>query len=131
MLVRHRQAWRSCATRDLAQRERDYLQAQYRRRTQASTLIGVVGLAVAGGVWVTGPRMMLCYWCGVCLLVMWMGWLAMADLVSTQLYFKRLREDYAVEHRTLNAELDRLRRRHSNGRKVIEPGEPLQNEEDH
>ena len=48
MLFRHRQAWRSAARRGLDDREHDYRYRQYWRRSQASALIGVTGLAVVG-----------------------------------------------------------------------------------
>ena len=130
LILRQRQAWTTAQQEGLHEREHNYLYHQHRRRTRASVLIGVVGLAILGGIWVTEPRAMLVYWSGVTLMVVWMGCLALADLVNTRAYFKQVYHDRVSEHRAIRAELDRLRSREGNGRQTSESGEPKQDDED-
>jgi len=129
MLFRHRQAWQSVVREGLSDHALDYLYRQYQRRTQASALIGAVGLAILAGVWVSGLQWMLVFWSAVSLLVVWMGCLALADLLSTRSYFNQVHQDHEVEQAVLQEELDRLLGRESNGR-ARESRESNQNEED-
>jgi hypothetical protein len=100
----------------LEQEERAYRGRQFRRRMQASALIGVIGLAVLGGLWVEGPPSEALYWCGVLLIVIWLVMLAGADAVSTQSYFRDVQKRRAQEHAALQEEIDRYRRLEGNGK---------------
>src|SRR3990172_13003030 len=81
MLDMHRRSWRA-AQQDSALKERDrrFAEAQYRRRTQASAIIGVLGAAIGVGPLVPRePWPMLLYVAslgGACLCIMLLGGLA-------------------------------------------------------
>ena len=116
LVLRHAQVHRESQSRELEEREREYLSRQHRRRMQASGIIGAVGLLIAGGIWVRGPFWLVAHWGAVILLVFWMLLLAIVDIVITRQYFHSIRKDQVVEHARLQAELDRIRNRNSNGR---------------
>lgn len=94
---------------------RDYLLQQRRRRTYTSLLVGLVGLAVLGSLAVNKPAYAIAYWGCVTALVLWMGLLAVADILSTRLYYRRRLRREAAKHAALRAELERLRPREGNG----------------
>ena len=98
------------ADESLENRQRDHLRRRYRRRIQTSTMLGVVGVAILGGRLFPpdqGGAALIIYWSCVALLVLWMALLAMADIVSTRLYFGRLRRDVEVQRTVLEAQLRR------------------------
>ncbi len=121
-LVRlHVEGWRELhrRARDMAPEEYDFRRRQLRRRTQTSALLGLIGLGMLIGrlliVWRAPPTAILAYWAGIVLLVLWLGLLAVADMVATRLYFTRLRRDYLVERARLEAELRRMKRPQEDG----------------
>ena len=126
MLGQNAKAWRLAATDEMEERERDFRYRQYRRRLQANWMIAVIGLAVIVGVWVTEPLMAAAYWLGVVLVVAWMALLAVADVVATQMYYGRLRQEHRDERVLLEAELDQVKRRGSNGKPKNNPLEDLE-----
>lgn len=98
------------ADESLENRQRDHLRRRYRRRIQTSTMLGVVGVAILGGRLFPPDQSGLAfiiYWFCVALLVLWMALLAMADIVSTRLYFGRLRRDVEIQRTALEAQLRR------------------------
>ena len=76
-------------------------------------------MALVAGHWATSPAWrpwaFAAYWGMVLTVVAWMALLALADLVSTRLYFAQVREHYRVEEMRLKIDLERLRRTRSNG----------------
>ena len=86
-------------------------------------MIGVVGLAVIGGIWISEPIFFVAYWAAVTVVVFWIGILALADLVSTRFYYAQLRQKNLTMHASLRAELERIRNREANGRPEPEEGE--------
>ena len=126
MLVRNQAAWRSAQTDALEGSEREFLSRQHRRRRQTCVMIAIVGVAVILGIWVTDVRAAAAYWLGVVLLVCWMALLAVVDLVATRMHFGRLHRDQQAERIVLEAELDQIRRRGSNGRPRNEPPEDVE-----
>jgi len=99
----------------------DFLRRQRRRRTHASVLIGAVGLAVLGALWVKKPLHAAAYWGCVTAVVLWMGLLATADMVSSRIYYRQVYNRQLAEQAALRAELDRLRRHKGNGRPEKSP----------
>jgi hypothetical protein len=116
MISWHVISWRRKGHANLDERARDFYRRQYRRRMQTSAMIGFLGIAVAGGVWIREPRYALAYWGCVTIVVVWMGLLALADLLSTRAYFAQIRRDQLTEHASLQAELRRIREREGKGR---------------
>ena len=125
MLARHRAAWQAASEDELGEQEHDYLRRQYRRRLQASAMIGLVGIAVVVGIWFTDTVAAAVYWGAVALVVCWIGLLAVADLISTRMYFHSVRKGQLEEQAALQTELDRIKRRDGdgNGKPRNEPGD--------
>ena len=113
----HVLSWRGVLRLERDEREIAFLRRQYRRRVQASALIGLIGMAVAGGTWVPGPLPAALYWTGVFLAVLWLTLLALADMASSRAHYSKLHSQQLADNAVLKAQLDQLRRRHNNGRK--------------
>jgi hypothetical protein len=109
LLDMHRRSW-SAAKEDSALMERDrrFAQAQFRRRTQASGIIGALGAAI--GIWPLvppDPWPMLLYvgsLGGACLCVMLLGAL---DAWATRQNYARLRSEQLTDQVKLVRELRR------------------------
>jgi len=117
----HVSAWRALAARarQMDPTELDFRRRQLRRRTQTSGMLGLVGIAMLVGrlliVWRAHPTLILLFWGGVVLLVLWLGLLAIADMAATRYYFGRLRQSYLVEQARLRAQLRRMEETRGNG----------------
>jgi len=117
----HVSAWRALGERasQLDVEEIDFRRRQLRRRTQTSVMLGLVGIGMLVGrlliVWRAHPTLILLFWGGVVLLVLWLGLLAVADMVATRYYFGRLRQSCLVEQARLRAQLRRMERTRGNG----------------
>ncbi len=111
----HIRSWqRICRQSDVPQRELDYRRNQFRRRVQTSAMLAVLGVGLVIGqvlirFRVGGPWMIVVYWAVLIVLILWLALLAVADMVATQLYFGRLRQDHLVEEARLKAQLRQWR----------------------
>ena len=112
----HLRAWRSAQVEPLDEKAIDFRRRQFRRRMQASAMIGIVGIAVVASLAVTDAIMTAILWCFVLALVVWMLLLAFADMVSSYFYYNQIRAQHTAEHASLQAQLDKLRRPEGNGR---------------
>jgi peptidoglycan/LPS O-acetylase OafA/YrhL len=124
LLASHVVARRRYLRETLADDERAYRRRQWRRRIQASTLIGLVGIAVLGSLWVDGPPWEALYWTAVLLVVTWILVLASADVSSTRSFFGEVERRRADEHAALREEIERYRRHEGNGRRHHESEPP-------
>jgi hypothetical protein len=115
MLLRHGYVWRMTAVEGFGGREREYLRQQCRRRIQASALIAIVGLMIAGGHWIQGPLATATYWGMAAALVLWIGLLALADLTDTRYYYRTAHRDQLREQADLCAHLERWKSRAGDG----------------
>jgi len=79
LFVRNQLAWRATRTSQHDAIELEFLQRQYRRRTQANIIMGIVGVAVIVGIWLTNTIVAAFFWMAVILIVGWMALLAIAD----------------------------------------------------
>ncbi|MFH1920494.1 MAG: hypothetical protein ABIP48_11490 [Planctomycetota bacterium] len=128
----HFATWRAVLRQEsqLGPKEFDYHRRQFRRRMQTSAMLGFVGLGMLVGrllmVYGAPPLVVVVFWTGVLLLVVWLGLLAVADMVSTRYHFSRLRQNHVVEEARLEDELRRLKRTRGNGR-ADEPGGGIAN----
>jgi hypothetical protein len=109
----HVVAWRRGRAQDLEDREREFRHRQFVRRMQTSAMLGLLGVAIITGQVLT-PRLhsklfAMLFWGCVLVLVLWMGLLALADIIATQHHFGRLRTDNIVERAKLQAEARRLK----------------------
>ena len=119
LMTWHAAAWRTTREMERDEKALDFYRRQCRRRMQASAMLGIVGLGVAGGLWIDAQGdtiLSIMYWCAVLLIVLWIGVLAAADWISSRYYYELLHSHHRTEHAALKAELDRLRSREGNGR---------------
>jgi hypothetical protein len=91
----HRRSWRAAQADDsLSDRDRRFARSQYRRRLQASSIIGVLGAAIAMRPIVPHePWAMMIYVAtllGACVCMML---LALLDVLATRQNFARLRSE--------------------------------------
>ncbi|MBC8354662.1 MAG: hypothetical protein H8E66_21910 [Planctomycetes bacterium] len=115
LLLVHMRAWGRSQNEQLDEGALDFRRRQFRRRMQASAMIGVVGITVVVGLAVTDPLMTAILWFIVLSLVVWMLLLAFADMVSSFFYYSQIRAKHTAEHASLQAQLDRVRQREGNG----------------
>jgi hypothetical protein len=106
----HVRGWRQADHGGLGEQERDFHARRFRRRVQASAMVGVIGLLLLGELWLKDPRVMLLYWSGVVLLLLWLLLLAASDWLASRVHFRgplsRLQQDRVK----LQADIDKLRR---------------------
>ncbi len=92
--------------------ELDFRRRQFRRRMQTSGMLAVLAVAILGGRWVTVPPLPVwvfaVYWAVITLMAIWVGLLALADVVATRFYYGRLQDTYRVEEARLRYQLRRL-----------------------
>ncbi|NIP87051.1 MAG: hypothetical protein GTO03_16410 [Planctomycetales bacterium] len=94
----------------------NYARRKFRRRMQASLMIGITGIAIAASASLPNdPVVHTIYWAGVILWVVWIALLALADVVATQQHFRRLRDAHLIEEAHLRNQLKQHRQR-GNGR---------------
>jgi hypothetical protein len=98
-------ARRSQLQQALAPYEQDFYARRHRRRLQISGLLGLVALAIVGGLWVHDPLLTGIYWLGVLLLLVWIILLAMVDASASHGFFTRLRARQLADRATLQREL--------------------------
>jgi hypothetical protein len=122
LLVWHVRAWHAVRRRRADPAEFDFRRRQFRRRIQASAMLGLLGFAVFFGglmmVYRLRPLAITLYWLAVIVVLAWLALLALADVLATKHYFGRIQDHYAVEQAKLRAELRRLQSVRGNGRSV-------------
>lgn len=119
LLITHALAWRHTRENEEDEKALDFHRRQFRRRMQASAMLGIVGLGVAGGLWIDAQEdtiLSIAYWGALLSIVAWIAALAAADWVASRFYYDLMNTDQQTEHAALKAELDRLRSREGNGR---------------
>jgi hypothetical protein len=112
MLDLHRRSWRAAEQdKSLSDHERRYFLSQYRRRMQASGIIGLLGAAI--GIRSLVPRepwpmvFYLLFLAGACVSIML---LAAIDAWSTRQYYARLRSEQLTAEIRLARELTAARK---------------------
>jgi hypothetical protein len=114
LIVWHVRVWRQVQAMEPPPEpgELDYHRRQFRRRMQTSGMLAVLAVAILGGRWITVPPLPVwvfaAYWAAITLMALWVGLLALADVVATRLFYGRLRDTYRVEEARLRYQLRRL-----------------------
>lgn len=113
----HIREWKAIGASEPDERERRFGLDQFRRRVAASSMIGLIGVALLASPRMADPTRasFWFYWIGVLLAVMAIGLLALVDLIATRIYYRRLHESGIVEQAVLKAKLNRLRAHRRNG----------------
>lgn len=110
LLSWHVRCWRQARRRPEPPDELRFLWLQTRRRIQAAAMLAVVGAAMVVGQLIPPrqwPGLFVWFWCGISLLVVWVGVLAMADMVASMRRVDALKRDRRVARAVLEAELSR------------------------
>jgi hypothetical protein len=94
--------WPEAAATEHSRNSRD----RQRRRVRASWLIGVVGVAMIGGVFLESTLYFAVFWAIVLVLVSYIVWLGLADLWLTRRHMRALNEQQRVATAQLRAELE-------------------------
>lgn len=119
-MLLHVRTWRRVRQQALQPDELDYHRRQYRRRMQASAMLGLTAVAVFVGQLgisrIESTPAVFAYWGAVLLMVGWVGLLAAADVLATRHHFTRLRQSYLVEQAKLHSEIRRMQATRGNGK---------------
>lgn len=102
-----------------------YRWRQFRRRMQASSLIGVLGVAVYLGFLIparAAPGFFVAFWLMVVFVVLWLGALALLDFMATRTFYANRRSVIDAERMAFEAQVERAERPGRNGH----PGGPMQ-----
>jgi hypothetical protein len=121
LMYLHWRAWKVFQQGELPPAEFDYRRRQFRRRMQASGMIGIVGLALFAGVafflgreslvpWIEDLVVIVTYWFAVLLVTVWMFLLAFVDMWATRRYLTRICEDDLLAQTRFHADLYRQKR---------------------
>jgi hypothetical protein len=110
LIVWHVLAWRRADHGGLADADHRFYRHQFRRRVQASALLGLVGLLSLVDLWIEDVTTRVVLWCFILLIVLWALLLAAADWLASRLHFDKLLSANAVEHALLKREIEKLRR---------------------
>ena len=128
LLVAHVRSWRRFRRRTEHGKDYEYYRVRHRRRLQTSGMLGLLGIMLLVGHWVDSPPLprwvTIVYWGFALLLVVWVGLLALLDILATRLHFARARQDVLVERARLESQLRRLQQRKGNGRPESEADAP-------
>ena len=117
----HARTWQRVWRRrkELEPNELDYRRRQFRRRVQTSAIVGLIGIGILAAQLISllpvSRVLVVIVWGVVMLLAIWLGLLAVADMIATRHYFRRLKQSYLVQEACLQAELRRLQRTRGNG----------------
>jgi len=107
LLDSHRRSWRAARDSTLGEREMRFARAQYRRRMQASSVIGVMGVTIGVGPLVLGwrqPGPLALYVAFLLATCSWIMLLAFLDIWATRAYYRRLRSDQLMSQLRLVTE---------------------------
>ena len=116
LIASHLRAWRTADHGGLREAEREFHVRRFRRRLQASVLLGVVGILILGDLgmerFFKEDLLRLLYWCGVVVLLLWLLLLAGGDWLASRAYYSREWNRLQVERSSLQADVVRLKREH-------------------
>ena len=110
LLILHVRAWRRISSEAPEPHELRFAWRQFRRRMQASTMLGIIALAIPLGALIPHrerPSLFVFYWFAVALLVIWVLVLAMLDMLATARHGIRISRRNLVEQAKLRAQLER------------------------
>ena len=121
LMVWHVRSWHAARREPLDPRKLDFRRRQFRRRMQTSAVLGLLAVAVLLGEWLVPllhSALFAALFCiGVLGVLLWIGLMAVTDMMATKFHFSRLHQDYLVEQAKLRSELRRIENSGSNGRK--------------
>jgi len=116
MMVMHVRGWRSVQAQGPEEDELGFRRRQFRRRMQSSAMLGLLAVAIFAGQLIKSPALAIAFWGATLLLLVWVGLLAVGDILATKYHFGRVRRNYRIEQAKLEAELHRIRDLRRNGK---------------
>lgn len=110
MVAWHVKSWREADHGGLTERDYNFHRRQYRRRMQASGMLGFIGLLILGHLLVHDTTMLAMYWTGVLGLLVGTVLLAASDFAASRLHYGPRVADQQAEHLLLKREIEKFRR---------------------
>ena len=114
LIVWHVRSWRG-RRGPMEPRELDFRRRQFRRRMQTSAALGLLAVVLLAGQWLVpwfhSRAVVVFFLIGVLGAVLWIGLMALLDLMATRFHFSRQHQDYLVEQARLRAELRKINER--------------------
>lgn len=105
LLAIHWASWRKSDHGGLAEREQQFARRQFRRRTQASGMLGAIGLLMLTTQFVEERTMALALWLAILCAVLWLILMALIDWWATRAYYGRDEIVNAVQMELLKKEI--------------------------
>ena len=115
LVARHIAFWRKLDEVKFEKPELQYFRRQLRRRLITSSLIGVVGISIAGVTWITSPELFTAFLIGWLIVVGLILLLAVFDMMSTRSFLANLQVTQRARYNELQAEIRRLRKKQRTG----------------
>ena len=106
LVASHVRAFRAAKARGERGQNFEFARRQFRRRIQASSILGLLGVAILVGPLIESPLASVFYWEFVVLLACWMGVLALADLRATHYHYGLERDQHRIDLAKMKAELE-------------------------
>ena len=100
LLRAHRRTWKSLQLEDVPLERRQFGRRQFRRRTTASAMMGLIGVAILASPAMHDPHLarFWLFWCGLLILVLSMCLVALMDAVDTLRYFRTVHSSLLASH---------------------------------
>ena len=108
MLAFHWAAWRKADHGGLSERDQQFARRQFRRRTQASGMLGAIGLLMLTTQFVEERTMALALWLAILCGVGWLILMALIDWWSTRAFYGREEVVNAAQMELLKKEIRRF-----------------------
>jgi hypothetical protein len=119
LMLSHVRAWRRHREAELDEKELDFRRRQFRRRMQTSAMIGLLGITLSVGyfltIWSNSGWFVLGFIGTMSFLICWVCLLALVDIWATNRHFSLIRNKNLLEQTKLRAELRRLEAGKNNG----------------
>jgi flagellar basal body-associated protein FliL len=112
----HVRSWRRAKAPGRTAGELKFAFEQYRRRMQTSVMLGLVGVLILAGPWITAPLAVLLYWLGVIVLIVWIVLLAGADMLATRMHYAQAEAEQHLKQVKLHAALEAEQRKRDEGK---------------
>lgn len=114
LLAWHWNTWRKADHGGLPEREQEFHRRQFRRRIQASGMLGVIGLLILGSLWIEETWAQAAFWLGVLFALLWVILLALTDWWASRTYYGRDQVLQAAQIEVLKAEIRKYEQEQQN-----------------
>ena len=115
LLWRHVRVWNSIKSSGFGANDLDFFRRQFRRRVQTTCTMGAVATCLGVFPFISNKIAALIFMIVVTLLVFWISFSALLDLMSTRSYLDQIRQSQQRERAKLEAEINKLRTANRNG----------------